>query len=130
MDSPHIVFVYGTLKRGGCNHGLLASAVFLGPATTRDPHPLFVENFPYLLDRPGHGHIVQGELYRVDNTTLAQLDILEDHPREYRRALRTFLHSDGREITAWAYFLHCTETLTRITAKNLHPVAAFDTAPS
>ena len=32
------------------------------------------------MDRPGVGHQIQGEVYRVDEAMLAQLDILEDHP--------------------------------------------------
>ena len=42
-------------------------------------------NIPYLVDRPGQGRRVGGEVYRVDTDMLANLDILEDHPTYYRR---------------------------------------------
>ena len=40
---------------------------------------------PYLLDRPGLGHHVQGEVYEVCDDMLALLDQIEDAPRYYKR---------------------------------------------
>ena len=44
------------------------------------------------------GHVV-GELYEVDNDTLARTDALEEHPDSCRRA-RSHL-DDGQEVWAW-----------------------------
>jgi gamma-glutamylaminecyclotransferase len=44
---------------------------------------------PYLLDRPGHGKLVQGEIYNVDNDMLTLLDEIEDAPRYYKRKLES-----------------------------------------
>ena len=38
-------------------------------------------NIPYLLDAPGQGHCITGEVYSVDEQQLEKLDELEDHPR-------------------------------------------------
>merc|ERR1719270_2134634 len=44
---------------------------------------------PYLLDKPGLGHHVQGEIYQVDDDMLALLDEIEDVPRYYKRKLES-----------------------------------------
>jgi gamma-glutamylaminecyclotransferase len=98
------VFVYGTLRRGFCNHFYLDKARFLGPATTRDGHAMYLYGgIPYLLRRASGPRIV-GELYRMDAGILAGLDRLEEHPRVYRRELAPVILADGREGAAWIYF--------------------------
>lgn len=98
------VFVYGTLRRGFCNHGYLDTATFLGPATTRDGHAMYLyEGIPYLV-RHEPGPRVAGELYRVGAAILADLDRLEEHPHVYRRERALIVLTDGREVTAWIYF--------------------------
>ena len=42
-------------------------------------------NVPYLLDAPGQGHKIQGQVYRVDEDKLRILDILEGVPEHYIR---------------------------------------------
>ena len=55
----HLVFVYGTLKRGFHNHPALASggADFVRCGVTLEPYPLVADEYfiPYLLDRPARG---------------------------------------------------------------------------
>ena len=61
----HLVFVYGTLKRGQPNHGFMTKAengkaTFIGEARTVDKWPLVVAtkfNIPFMLDKPGLGHV-------------------------------------------------------------------------
>lgn len=99
------LFVYGTLQRDGQYHALLHRAEFIGPAQTRLPYPLILDRYPCLLDRPGEGHRVHGELYKVlDATTWKEVDHLEDHPREYRRRPETVLLASRQPLTAWIYF--------------------------
>ena len=86
----HKVFVYGTLKRGYGNHRLLETAKFIGPATTIAKMVMIGKHaaFPYLLGYSYEfptmeGHRVKGEVYEVDDATLAMLDTLEGYPSHY-----------------------------------------------
>ncbi len=79
-----VLFVYGTLMRGEHHHDVMASAEFLGEATTLPAYELvLVDYFPALLT--GGTTPVRGELYRVDAETLARLDELEEVPHYYLR---------------------------------------------
>jgi len=81
----HLVFVYGTLRHGECNHHLLSQAQWLGNHTTLPIYSLYdLGAYPAVIE--GHSAII-GEVYLVDEETLAQLDLLEDHPVTYRREL-------------------------------------------
>ena len=61
----HKIFVYGTLKKGQPNHGLLQNAEngtskFLGTGRTLKMWPLIVTtkfNLPFLLDSEGKGKV-------------------------------------------------------------------------
>jgi molybdenum cofactor guanylyltransferase len=81
-DLSTIIFVYGTLLAGESNHGLLASAKFLG--ADRLPNAKLYNLGAYPMMLPGEG-TVTGEVYRVTADTLAELDILEEHPKIYFR---------------------------------------------
>lgn len=94
--TKHIVFVYGTLKRGEPNHhhmtlGHMTSdgqSRYVGTVRTVHKWPMVVAgNFkiPYLLYRRGTGKKVIGELYEVDDLMLRKLDRLEGHPLIYER---------------------------------------------
>ncbi|MFC3286048.1 gamma-glutamylcyclotransferase family protein [Litchfieldella rifensis] len=105
----HLLFVYGTLKRGFINHdGYLAKARFLDTARTCEPFPLVLQGASYtpvLVDTGGRGHRVQGELYRVDNPILDELDRLEEvNARDgYRRRRLAVTDSQGGIHRAWGY---------------------------
>ncbi len=92
----HLVFVYGTLRKGESNHHLLESSEYLGHYETEDDYTLYdVGPYPALV--PG-SKAISGEVYLIDDHTLQQLDILEDVPVEYRR--ETINTPYG---TAWIY---------------------------
>ena len=75
---PHLVFVYGTLKRGGSNHGLLAGQAFTGPARLTPGFALYsLGGYPGLVAEAGSADRVTGELWAVDSLSLARLDALE-----------------------------------------------------
>ncbi|PSN53029.1 putative gamma-glutamylcyclotransferase [Blattella germanica] len=109
----HKVFVYGTLKKGEPNHHWITDtskghAKLLGNGTTIDKYPLIIGtkyNIPFLLDAPGKGHNVAGEVYEVDDGMLMHLDVLEDHPSFYKRQLRSVNLIGSEEITCWIYLL-------------------------
>ncbi len=106
MSSPDLCFVYGTLRRGFGNHRIMqrAGGRFFGDAVTRTPFPLVVDGLPYLLERPGEGFPVEGELYRIPEYGWEDLDRLEGHPHFYRRRVESFLVG-GEVVQAWVYFL-------------------------
>jgi gamma-glutamylcyclotransferase (GGCT)/AIG2-like uncharacterized protein YtfP len=78
------VFVYGTLLSGERNHHLLERARLVGEARTEPLFSLYdLGPFPGLV--PRGSQMVAGEVYEVDEPTLAALDRLEAHPDFYRR---------------------------------------------
>jgi len=84
------VFVYGTLKRGNGNHRLLKSSRFISTVGTKKTFMMFGGGFPLCrepVDNDNHYHagVVKGELFAVDDATLARLDRLEGHPNFYER---------------------------------------------
>lgn len=89
------VFVYGTLKSGEPNHSwitetLNGSAQLISTGETTEKYPLVTAtryNIPFLLNLPGEGYRISGEIYAVDEAKLRHLDILEDYPRFYDRIL-------------------------------------------
>jgi gamma-glutamylaminecyclotransferase len=79
------VFVYGSLLSGEPNHRVLARARRVGEARTAPRFALHdLGAYPAMIE--GGAHAVAGEVYEVDTKTLARLDVLEGHPRYYRRA--------------------------------------------
>lgn len=82
-----LLFVYGTLKRGGSNHAFLAGQRFVGAAATEPGYRLFdLGSYPGLVEAPD-GEAVQGELWEVSPDCLHRLDELEGTAEGvYRRA--------------------------------------------
>ncbi len=79
----HLLFVYGTLRKGESNHTFLEHADFLGSYETAPEYSLYdLGGHPAVIE--GHSTI-QGEIYLLDDKTLAEIDKLEDVPVEYRR---------------------------------------------
>lgn len=73
-----LLFVYGTLKRGGSNHHYLTGQKFLGAASTTPGFRLYdLGGFPGLVEVAEDKIGVIGEIYDVDAKALEQLDILE-----------------------------------------------------
>lgn len=89
------VFVYGTLKKGQPNYYRMfdpanGKAEFLASACTTQKYPLIITtkfNIPFLLNIPGRGNRVQGEIYSVDDSMLKFLDDFEGVPTMYQRTL-------------------------------------------
>ncbi len=104
----HRVFVYGTLKRGHRNHFLLEASSFVGEAATLRPYWMITTGvFPVVLDAIpadfGFSPLaIAGEIYRVDDATLEQLDRLEAEGQVYDRKV-TDVCADGRKVAAHIY---------------------------
>jgi gamma-glutamylcyclotransferase (GGCT)/AIG2-like uncharacterized protein YtfP len=96
------VFVYGTLKRSGSNHHLLAGQEFVGEAQTlplyrlydSGPHPCLVENRQF-------GTAVRGEVWKVDDETLTRLDAFEEVSHTFSRRE---IDLSGFSSPVFAYF--------------------------
>ena len=88
-----LVFVYGTLKRGGENHVFLAGKKFVGVARTPPGFTLFsLGSYPGMVPWPSDRDGVTGEIWSVDAPCLARLDELEGLAESlYRRAPVTLL---------------------------------------
>ncbi len=101
-----IVFVYGSLMRGGRFHGALSRAVFLGEARTCEPYLLHLGwDWPLLIERPPAAFRapICGECYAVDRLTLRRLDEIEDNGRLYQRK-RACVRIGEDTLSAWIYF--------------------------
>ncbi|XP_041055419.1 gamma-glutamylaminecyclotransferase-like isoform X2 [Carcharodon carcharias] len=87
------VFVYGTLKKGQPNHHHMMDetkrkGVYCGTGRTNQKYPLVIAgkyNIPFLLNLPGTGHEIDGEIYLVDDQLLQFLDEFEGCPEVYQR---------------------------------------------
>ncbi|XP_065037616.1 putative gamma-glutamylcyclotransferase At3g02910 [Musa acuminata AAA Group] len=114
-----MVFTYGTLKRGFANHGLMqdlirtGDAAFVGTAHTAGRLPLVCGPYrvPFLLDLPGAGEHVFGELYAVSPRALARMDDLEGTRNGHYERLPISVVVDGEgqkeaEAEVEAYYAH------------------------
>ncbi|XP_006195258.1 gamma-glutamylaminecyclotransferase [Camelus ferus] len=106
------VFVYGTLKTGQPNHKVLLDgahgrAALRGRGRTVQPYPLVIageHNIPRLLNLPGRGNRVAGEIYTVDEQMLHFLDEFEGCPDMYQRTLVTIaVEGAGGTLQCFVY---------------------------
>jgi gamma-glutamylcyclotransferase (GGCT)/AIG2-like uncharacterized protein YtfP len=79
-----LLFVYGTLRRGGTNHAQLQGARYVTMACSAAQYELVdLGGYPALLE-DGHQSVI-GELYEVDAALTRALDEFEDVPTLYER---------------------------------------------
>lgn len=107
----HKVFVYGSLKTGFGNNRLLENSDYLGAATIHGPYLMvsFVA-FPGIIKHVWPEGTILGELWEVDDRTLASLDLLESNGQFYLREkipVTVWGNAKGEkaEEEAWVYFL-------------------------
>lgn len=104
---PHLVFVYGTLKRGGSNHAVLAGQTFVGPARLAPGFALYsLGEYPGLVADPASTDRVTGELWAVDDAGLAALDELEGLSEGLYARVPAVLDEWPDALTADARFVH------------------------
>lgn len=117
----HEVFVYGSLKKGFWNNVLLRDSKFISEACTKEFMLLVDGPYPYMASpsqftgmdgspgRPGEVDVVDlagnvyGEVWSVDDKTLAELDRLEGTPNHYTRELITVQFSPRISRQVFAY---------------------------
>ncbi|HUR57967.1 MAG TPA: gamma-glutamylcyclotransferase family protein [Opitutaceae bacterium] len=82
-----LLFFYGTLKRGCCNHGQLAGQAFVGEARTLPGFRLYdLGGYPGLVADANDREGVTGEVWSIDAVALKRLDRFEGtHEGLYRR---------------------------------------------
>ena len=80
------IFVYGTLKRGGCRSHVLQGQRLLGPARTTAKYRVYdTGSYPALVKADDDGIEIEGELWEVDEACLEVLDSIEGIPTLYDR---------------------------------------------
>ncbi len=106
IDCQHLVFVYGSMKKGFMNHFRLeGTAIFLGAASTLNSYAMYPDDsykFPYVL-KDKNRFPIQGELYSAGNDLLEILDIFEGHPKYYKRE-KIEVKINGAILESWIYF--------------------------
>lgn len=103
-DNSVLVGVYGSLKSGESNNGLLIGSDLLGTGLTVFP------NYD-LLDFGGYPGAIPGtsklrvEVWSVTQNVLQRLDRLESHPHFYKREEIPVQLDTGEIVTAYIYLL-------------------------
>ena len=108
MDqSAQLVFIYGSLRRGGSNHFRMAGAEFIASGTITG-RMYRIDWYPGLvLDEAGDE--IHGEVYSVGPELLSALDVFEGFSAgeiqgsEYRRVQTTVVQQDSSTLTAWVW---------------------------
>lgn len=110
---PHLIFVYGTLKEGFPNFARNPGQRLPGTFRTRQPFPLYVvqllheDRAPWLVNQPGQGMRVSGQIFEVDDATLRAMDRFEEVglPSGYARCTLELEPADetGGVLHAQAY---------------------------
>lgn len=119
-----LVFVYGTLKRGGCRHHFLGDARFAGKARTKSPFRLYdCGTYPGMV-RGENGLPIEGELWQIEEGQLVVLDEVEGVDESlYERVMievQRIETKDGSEfrgttMEAWTYlYLRSTDGMREL----------------
>jgi len=106
----HLIFIYGTLRRGGRAHHLMQAADFQskGLASGRLVH---VDQYPGLI--PCDDEQVMGELYLLNDQLLNELDRYEgclESPPHYLRQETMVLLENGEKRSAMVYTFQLLES--------------------
>jgi gamma-glutamylaminecyclotransferase len=111
---PSLIFVYGTLKEGFPNFAFNPGRRVPGTFRTLQPFPFYVVQLavenraPWLVNSPGQGVVVSGQVFEVDDATLQAMDDFEEVglPTGYVRLTLELEDEAGRVVSAHAYMKH------------------------
>jgi len=96
------IFVYGSLMKNFFNHHQLVDSKFIIKTITKEKYHMFsMGAFPAVVESIDTGHIY-GELYEVDDSTLAKIDALESNGSFYERRKVSLVDVDE---PVWMYFI-------------------------
>jgi gamma-glutamylcyclotransferase (GGCT)/AIG2-like uncharacterized protein YtfP len=105
----HRVFVCGSLRRGQPNHHLLGGSAWIADTRTADRCFAMLDlggEAGVVAVDDGPGGSIAGEVYEVDDATLARIGRHEAHPIANERSLVTLLPGRGEYFAApqaWMY---------------------------
>ena len=98
-----LMFVYGTLRTGFHNNGWLEDSELLDVGRTMEEYAMYANGIPYVSKKEKVSRIY-GELYEVSRKTLLSIDMLEGHPKFYKRE-KIFVETlQGNIVKCWMYF--------------------------
>lgn len=86
MEKKYKVAVYGSLRKGLYNHYLMSHSDFIKTVSVEVPFKMISmsDRFPALIPTK-ENNLVVFELYKVDDKTARNLDILEGYPDFYSK---------------------------------------------
>jgi gamma-glutamylcyclotransferase (GGCT)/AIG2-like uncharacterized protein YtfP len=99
--AAQIVFVYGTLRRGECNHPVMMPYMVRALGKGRIRGQLYDLGAYPAIDISQSG-VVTGEWTLVTEEGLKRLDLLEEYPEYYDRTIVTDV---TRQIQGWVYHM-------------------------
>ena len=110
----HLVFVFGTLKEGFPNFGSNVGVRVPGHFETVKRYPLHLvgeRHSPWMVNAPGSGEHVIGQVFNVDANALQKMDYLERVTEEdgYQRIVikvRSCAAAQSPEQEVFAYLKH------------------------
>lgn len=96
----YLVFTYGTLMRGNCNHHYMDGSEFVCEATLSDYAIYELGWYPGIKRK--EGGIVRGEIYKVLESNIAAIRRLEGEGTLYKE-IAVSCQSEGKEVNCVAY---------------------------
>jgi gamma-glutamylcyclotransferase (GGCT)/AIG2-like uncharacterized protein YtfP len=124
-----LLFVYGTLRRGGTNHAQLQGARYVTMTCSAAHYELVdLGGYPALLEGGNQGVI--GELYEVDAALTRALDEFEDVPMLYERKRIELYRAEQPAGSAGSPQFADAYVLPRARARGAPALATGDWLPS
>lgn len=96
----HLVFVYGTLLTNERNHYLIENAKLIDKGYIENFYMFNLGRYPGI--QKGAGKVL-GEVYEVDDETLAKLDVLEDEGTMYKKIIVVTTLDNKQTVAAYVY---------------------------
>lgn len=136
LDLHSLIFVYGTLKEGFPNFPFNPGRRVAGTFCTRQRFPFYVvqligeDRAPWLMNQPGQGVQVSGQVFEVDAATLQAMDEFEEagQPTGYVRVQVEVeaVDQNGEVLRAHAYMKEAHQLVACLTVEG--PFAEYTAA--